>query len=104
MAIINAHGGMIHLFVTFTMDHKCEDFNCLLTPFQTPDGQSFITCRLYYDRLMEFERDLGLIRDGRDSWDTVRHQNVLGPVKAWFTSMEHQMGFPFLASNYILLR
>lgn len=51
MTIINALGGQLHLFITFTMDRECQDFKQMLTPLQTPDGVSLITCRLYYDRL-----------------------------------------------------
>lgn len=51
MTIINAHGGQLHLFITFTMDRECPDFKQMLTPLQTPDGVSLITCRLYNDRL-----------------------------------------------------
>ena len=52
MTVINSLGGKIHLFITFTMDRRCPDFAQMLNPNQTTDGLSFLTCRLYWDRLL----------------------------------------------------
>lgn len=76
MAICREFGG-VDLFVTFTMNPDCEELEMMLPPGEEWQDHADIVCRLFEDKLLEFTKDLV-------------EREVLGPVKAWFYSIEHQ--------------
>lgn len=72
--------GKIDLLVTFTMDTDCPEFEEMIPAEQRWYDRPDYTCRLFIDKLNEFKKDL-----------TERH--VLGPLRGWFYSLEHQKRF-----------
>ena len=91
MALIRQFGPP-HLFVTFTMNCEAPELKSMMNPGQKPDDRPDLVCRLFIDKLKEFMDDLGLKdRSGRDK-EAIAKYSALGPVKAWFYSLEHQKG------------
>jgi hypothetical protein len=82
MTIVREYG-KIDLLVTFTMDTNCHELKEMLQPEQRWYDRPDYTCRLFIDKLKEFKKDL-------------TERNVLGPVRAWFYSVEHQKRFYIL--------
>lgn len=77
MTILRVLHCKIDLLITFTMDPDCDEVLALL-----PEGQHWydrpdIVCRIFVDKLKELKEDL----TGR---------NVMGPIIAWFYSLEFQ--------------
>lgn len=69
--------GAPHLLITFTMNSEAGELDKMLWPGQHWYNRPDICDRLYIDRANEFMKDI------------VQRQ-VMGPVKAWFYSAEHQ--------------
>ena len=74
--------GKPDLLITFTMDPECQEFAMLMPTdnngvqqqwFDRPD----IVTRLFIDKLRELRKDL-------------TERMVMGPLKGWFFSVEHQ--------------
>lgn len=74
--------GKPDLLITFTMDPECQEFAKLMPEdnngvqqqwFDRPD----IVTRLFIDKLRELRKDL-------------TERMVMGPLKGWFFSVEHQ--------------
>lgn len=95
MALIREFGAP-HLFVTFTMDHDNPDLKQMLYHKQHSASRPEIVAQVFNDRLYEFQLDLGLINPQRRDKETLARHSVLGPVKAWFYSLEYQKGLAFL--------
>nr|CAD2195580.1 unnamed protein product [Meloidogyne enterolobii] len=69
--------GSVDLLITFTMNPEAEELRRMI-----PDGYSWAdrpmeVCRLFIDKLHELQCDL-------------TQREVMGPVKGWFWSLEHQ--------------
>lgn len=79
---ISREVGKPDLLITFTMDPVCPEIDEMTLPDQEWFDRPDVVCRLFVDKLKEFEKDL-----------TVRE--VLGPVRAWFYSVEHQKRFVY---------
>ncbi|KAL3110848.1 hypothetical protein niasHT_014785 [Heterodera trifolii] len=87
--------GKPDLLITFTMDPECKEFAILL-PFdnngqrqQWYDRPDIVT-RLFIDKMAELKRDL-------------TERMVMGPLKGWFYSVEHQKrGMPHVHICLIL--
>jgi hypothetical protein len=69
--------GVPHLLVTFTMNNKAPEFGELLWPGQEWHQRPDIANRLFMEKAKEFINDMV-------------HRQVMGPVKGWFYSVEHQ--------------
>lgn len=69
--------GTPHLLITYTMDKDAEEFNSMLDPGQLCFMRPDIVARLFRDKLDEFIKD-------------IVQREVMGPVKGWFYSVEHQ--------------
>nr|CAD2192828.1 unnamed protein product [Meloidogyne enterolobii] len=82
--------GSVDLLITFTMNPEAEELRRMI-----PDGYSWAdrpmeVCRLFVDKLKELECDL-------------TQREVMGPVKGWFWSLEHQKrGLPHVHFAVIL--
>ena len=105
MALIREFGSP-HLFITFTMDQDNKDLKEMLYQGQHSSCRPEIVAQVFNDRLYQFMDDLGLINPHRRDKETLANHSALGPVKAWFYSMEFQKGFgiffPFFTScDYI---
>jgi len=72
------------------MDSKSMEFNDMLLPGQRPEDRPDITCRIFIDKMRQFMLDLGLIRKTKTSDEMHARQSMLGPIKYWFYSVEHQ--------------
>ncbi|KAL3121183.1 hypothetical protein niasHT_006212 [Heterodera trifolii] len=87
--------GKPDLLITFTMDPECQELAMLLPSDNNGQQQQWydrpdIVTRLFIDKLAELKRDL-----------TVRM--VMGPLKGWFYSVEHQKrGMPHVHICLIL--
>ncbi|KAL3088235.1 hypothetical protein niasHS_009532 [Heterodera schachtii] len=87
--------GKPDLLITFTMDPECQELAMLLPIDNNGQQQQWydrpdIVTRLFIDKLAELKRDL-----------TVRM--VMGPLKGWFYSVEHQKrGMPHVHICLIL--
>lgn len=91
MALIREFGAP-HLFITFTMDHDNPDLKEMLYKKQYSSSRPEIVAQVFNDRLYEFQVDLGLINPTRRDKETLARHSVMGPVKAWFYSLEYQKG------------
>uniref|UniRef100_A0A183CC21 ATP-dependent DNA helicase n=1 Tax=Globodera pallida TaxID=36090 RepID=A0A183CC21_GLOPA len=69
--------GAPHLLITFTMNSAAKEFDTMLWEGQRWYNRPDISDRLFIDKSKEFLKDI------------VQRQ-VMGPVKAWFYSVEHQ--------------
>jgi hypothetical protein len=78
MAICREFGDP-HLLITFTGNSDWPELKRMQRPNEKYVDRPDLCCRLYKDKLEEFKRDL-FVRE------------VMGPVKAAFSSMEHQKG------------
>ena len=63
--------------VTFTMDPSCPELEHILLEHQTWSDRPMEVCRIFLDKLSELVKD-------------ITEREVLGPVKGWFHSLEHQ--------------
>ena len=97
MALIREFGAP-HLFITFTMDHDNPDLKEMLYKKQYSSSRPEIVAQVFNDRLYEFQVDLGLINPTRRDKETLARHSVLGPVKAWFYSLEYQKGLVLISS------
>ncbi|KAL3092867.1 hypothetical protein niasHT_030056 [Heterodera trifolii] len=87
--------GKPDLLITLTMDPECDELEEMLPT--DPDGhrqqwydRPDVICRLFVDKFKELRRDL-----------TVKE--VMGPVRGWFYSLEHQKrGLPHVHFALIL--
>lgn len=69
--------GVPHLLITFTMNRNAPEFKKMLWPGQKWFNRPDICDRLFIDKAEEFLKD-------------IVQREVMGPVKAWFGSVEHQ--------------
>jgi hypothetical protein len=76
MAICQAYGNP-HLFITYTMNNKAPEFKEMMEDGQTFADRPDIVYRLFIDKANEFIHD-------------ITKKQVMGNVKAWFYSVEHQ--------------
>jgi hypothetical protein len=74
--------GNPHLLITYTMDRNAPEFKTMFSPEQTCYNRCDIAARLFMDKKEEFLKDI-----------VQRH--VMGPVKGWFYSVEHQKRYNF---------
>uniref|UniRef100_A0A183BU64 ATP-dependent DNA helicase n=1 Tax=Globodera pallida TaxID=36090 RepID=A0A183BU64_GLOPA len=82
--------GAPHLLITFTMNSAAKEFDTMLWEGQRWYNRPDISDRLFIDKSKEFLKDI------------VQRQ-VMGPVKAWFYSVEHQeRGLPHIHLCLIL--
>uniref|UniRef100_A0A183CCM3 ATP-dependent DNA helicase n=1 Tax=Globodera pallida TaxID=36090 RepID=A0A183CCM3_GLOPA len=82
--------GAPHLLITFTMNSAAKEFDTMLWEGQHWYNRPDIADRLFIDKSKEFLKDI------------VQRQ-VMGPVKAWFYSVEHQeRGLPHIHLCLIL--
>uniref|UniRef100_A0A183CMG6 ATP-dependent DNA helicase n=1 Tax=Globodera pallida TaxID=36090 RepID=A0A183CMG6_GLOPA len=82
--------GAPHLLITFTMNSEAKEFGSMLWEGQRWYNRPDIADRLFIDKSKEFLKDI------------VQRQ-VMGPVKAWFYSVEHQeRGLPHIHLCLIL--
>uniref|UniRef100_A0A183C837 Helitron_like_N domain-containing protein n=1 Tax=Globodera pallida TaxID=36090 RepID=A0A183C837_GLOPA len=82
--------GAPHLLITFTMNSAAKEFETMLWEGQRWYNRPDISDRLFIDKSKEFLKDI-----------VQRH--VMGPVKAWFYSVEHQeRGLPHIHLCLIL--
>uniref|UniRef100_A0A914HAT8 ATP-dependent DNA helicase n=1 Tax=Globodera rostochiensis TaxID=31243 RepID=A0A914HAT8_GLORO len=82
--------GAPHLLITFTMSSAAKEFDTMLWAGQHWYNRPDIADRLFIDKSKEFLKDI------------VQRQ-VMGPVKAWFYSVEHQeRGLPHIHLCLIL--
>uniref|UniRef100_A0A914H8H6 ATP-dependent DNA helicase n=1 Tax=Globodera rostochiensis TaxID=31243 RepID=A0A914H8H6_GLORO len=82
--------GAPHLLITFTMNSAAAEFDTMLWEGQHWYNRPDISDRLFIDKSKEFLKDI------------VQRQ-VMGPVKAWFYSVEHQeRGLPHIHLCLIL--
>uniref|UniRef100_A0A183C0L0 ATP-dependent DNA helicase n=1 Tax=Globodera pallida TaxID=36090 RepID=A0A183C0L0_GLOPA len=82
--------GAPHLLITFTMNSAAKEFDTMLWEGQHWYNRPDISDRLFIDKSKEFLKDI------------VQRQ-VMGPVKAWFYSVEHQeRGLPHIHLCLIL--
>uniref|UniRef100_A0A183C4Z0 ATP-dependent DNA helicase n=1 Tax=Globodera pallida TaxID=36090 RepID=A0A183C4Z0_GLOPA len=82
--------GAPHLLITFTMNSAAKEFDTMLWDGQRWYNRPDIADRLFIDKSKEFLKDI------------VQRQ-VMGPVKAWFYSVEHQeRGLPHIHLCLIL--
>uniref|UniRef100_A0A183BU62 ATP-dependent DNA helicase n=1 Tax=Globodera pallida TaxID=36090 RepID=A0A183BU62_GLOPA len=82
--------GAPHLLITFTMNSAAAEFDTMLCEGQHWYNRPDISDRLFIDKSKEFLKDI------------VQRQ-VMGPVKAWFYSVEHQeRGLPHIHLCLIL--
>lgn len=72
--------GSPNLLITFTMDPDCPELKKMLGPGQQWYDRPDLVCRLFIDKQAEFRKDL-------------TEKEVMGPVKAWFSAVEHQKRF-----------
>jgi len=82
--------GSVDLLITFTMNPEAEELRRMI-----PDGYSWAdrpmeVCRLFVDKLKELECDL-------------TQREVMGPVKGWFWSLEHQKRYIIYIKSQIFL-
>lgn len=69
--------GNPHLLITYTMDREAVEFIRMCGPGKNCFNRPDIAGRLFIDKQQEFLKDI------------VKRQ-VMGPVKGWFYSVEHQ--------------
>uniref|UniRef100_A0A183BU25 RING-type domain-containing protein n=1 Tax=Globodera pallida TaxID=36090 RepID=A0A183BU25_GLOPA len=87
--------GKPDLLITFTMDPDCAELQELLSVDANDNRQQWydrpdIVCRLFIDKLKEMHKDL-------------TQREVMGPVRGWFYSLEHQKrGLPHVHFALIL--
>uniref|UniRef100_A0A183C4Y9 ATP-dependent DNA helicase n=1 Tax=Globodera pallida TaxID=36090 RepID=A0A183C4Y9_GLOPA len=82
--------GAPHLLITFTMNSAAKEFETMLWEGQRWYNRPDVSDRLFIDKSKEFLKDI------------VQRQ-VMGPVKAWFYSVEHQeRGLPHIHLCLIL--
>ncbi|KAL3084144.1 hypothetical protein niasHS_008613 [Heterodera schachtii] len=87
--------GKPDLLVTFTMDPECPELEEMLPTDPSGQRQQWydrpdIICRLFIDKLNELHHDL-------------TYKEVMGPIRGWFYSLEHQKrGLPHVHFALIL--
>jgi len=78
--------GSIDLLITYTMDPAAPELSNILLEHQNWSDRPMEVCRIFLDKLSELVKD-------------ITEREVLGPVKAWFHSLEHQKRFFILYNN-----
>nr|CAD2202128.1 unnamed protein product [Meloidogyne enterolobii] len=82
--------GSIDLLITYTMDPSAPELSNILLEHQNWSDRPMEVCRIFIDKLAELVKD-------------ITEREVLGPVKAWFHSLEHQKrGLPHVHFAVIL--
>lgn len=72
--------GNPHVLLTFTMNSEAPELKALLCEGQTWADRPDLVARLFINKQEELMRD-------------IVEREVLGPVAAWFSSVEHQKRF-----------
>ncbi|CAK5068760.1 unnamed protein product [Meloidogyne enterolobii] len=81
--------GSIDLLITYTMDPAAPELDNILLEHQTWSDRPMEVCRIFIDKLAELVKD-------------ITEREVLGPVKGWFHSLEHQKRF-LLVYTYVYI-